>query len=176
MDAVTIVLVIVAIIVVGGIIAYVMSRSGRAAEARRAKAAEIREEAAEHDRRLREDEVSAAEARARSEMARVEAQKRELEAERLAAEADSRSQSAAAARQERDERLRLADERDPDVRTGKDGQRLDDDVADVREEAVDERDRLGSERREGPYVEGYDEGRADRRDESDTSGWGDRRV
>lgn len=137
MDGVTIVLIIAAIIVAGGILAYVMSRSGRrSSEAARAKAAEIREQAAEHDRRLREDEVSAAEARARSEMARVEAQKRELEADRLAAEADSRSSSAAAIRAERDEQLRLADQHDPDVRT--------DDADDA-------------------YAEGYDEERADTR-------------
>ena len=137
MDGVTIVLIIAAIIVAGGILAYVMSRSGRrSSEAARAKAAEIREQAAEHDRRLREDEVSAAEARARSEMARVEAQKRELEADRLAAEADSRSSSAAAIRAERDEQLRLADQHDPDVRT--------DDADDT-------------------YAEGYDEEQADAR-------------
>ena len=58
-------------------------------------------------------------------MARAEAQKRELEAERLAAEAESRSQSAEEVRRERDEQLRLADLRDPDVKTDKDGRRLD---------------------------------------------------
>ena len=124
MEGSTIVWIIVAIIVVGGIIAYVMSRSGaRRAEVDRAKAAEIRESATEHDRQLREREATAAEMRARSEMARVEAQKRELEAERLAAEADHRSESADAVRRERDEKLRLADMRDPDVLT--------DDVADT---------------------------------------------
>ena len=108
------------------IIAFVMSRSGaRRVEAERAQAAEIREKAVEHDRRLRESEASATEASARSEMARAEAQKRELEAERLAAEADSRSESAEAVRRERDEQLRLADLRDPDVQTDKDGHRLD---------------------------------------------------
>ena len=58
-------------------------------------------------------------------MARAEAQKRELEAERLAAEADSRSERADAVRRERDEQLRLADLRDPDVETDEDGNRLD---------------------------------------------------
>ena len=118
--------IVVAVVVVGAIIAFVMSRSGaRRVEAERAQAAELREKAVEHDRRLRESEASATEASARSEMARAEAQKRELEAERLAAEADSRSESAEKVRRERDEQLRLADLRDPDVQTDKDGHRLD---------------------------------------------------
>ena len=58
-------------------------------------------------------------------MARAEAQKRELEAERLGTEADSRSERADAVRRERDEQLRLADLRDPDVETDQDGNRLD---------------------------------------------------
>ena len=126
METGTIIWIIVAIIIVGGIAAFVLSRSGaRRTEADRAKAAEIREQANQHDRELREREASAAETKARAEMARVEAQKRELEAERLAAEADTRSESAAAVRQERDEQLRRADRRDPDVLTDKEGYRID---------------------------------------------------
>jgi hypothetical protein len=126
METGTVIAIIVAIIIVGAIVAFVLSRSGaRRTEADRAKAAEIREQADQHDRELREREASAAETKARAEMARVEAQKRELEAERLAAEADSRSESAAAVRQERDEQLRRADRRDPDVLTDKEGYRID---------------------------------------------------
>jgi hypothetical protein len=126
MDTSTIVWIIVAVVVVAAIIAFVVSRSGaRRVEAQRAQAAEIREKAIDHDRRLRENEASATEADAKAQMARAEAQKRELEAERLAAEADSRSEQADAVRRERDEHLRLADLRDPDVQTDKDGNRLD---------------------------------------------------
>ncbi len=50
-----------------------------------------------------------------------------LEAERLAAEARERSDRANAIRAERDEQLRLANLRDPDVRTDEDGYRIDDD-------------------------------------------------
>lgn len=50
-----------------------------------------------------------------------------LEAERLAAEARERSDRASAIRAERDEQLRLANLRDPDVRTDEDGYRIDDD-------------------------------------------------
>ena len=53
MSGSTIVWIIVAVIVVGAIVAFVMSRSGaRRAEAERVKATEIREEASQHDRRL----------------------------------------------------------------------------------------------------------------------------
>lgn len=122
----TIIWIVVAVVVVVAIIAFVMSRSGaRRVEADRARAAEIREKAVEHDRRLREDEASATEADAKAHMARAEAQKRELEAERLAAEADSRSERADAVRRERDEQMRLADLHDPDVETDKEGNRLD---------------------------------------------------
>ena len=126
MDTSTIIWIVVAVIVVAAVVAVVMSRSGaRRAESERAKAAQLREQATQHDRELRERETTAAETRAKAEMARVEAQKRELEAERLAAEADNRSQSAADLRSERDDQLRRADLRDPDVRTDKEGYRVD---------------------------------------------------
>lgn len=126
MDTSTIVWIVVGVVVVAAVIAFVVSRSGaRRVEAKRAQAAAIREKAIGHDRRLREDEASATEAEAKAQLARAEAQKHELEAERLAAEADSRSERADAVRRERDEQLRLADLRDPDVQTDEDGNRLD---------------------------------------------------
>ena len=126
METSALIWIVVAIVVVAAIIALLVSRSGqRRAESERAKAAEIREEAQGHDRALREREASAAEARGRAEVAHAEAQQRELEAERLAAEAGNRSDDADAVRRERDEKLRLADSRDPDVRTDADGFRID---------------------------------------------------
>lgn len=126
METSTLIWIVVAIVVVAAIVALLASRSGqRRAESERAKAAEIREEAQGHDRALREREASAAEARGRAEVAHAEAQQRELEAERLAAEAGNRSDDADAVRRERDEKLRLADSRDPDVRTDADGFRID---------------------------------------------------
>jgi hypothetical protein len=122
----TIIWIIVAVIVVIAIIGLVMSRSrGRRVEVQRAKAAEIRQEAAEHDQHLREREASATEAQAQSELARAEAQRRQVEAERLEAQARERSVDAESVRRERDERMRLADLHDPDVRTDKEGYRLD---------------------------------------------------
>lgn len=124
----TIIWIIVAVIVVIAFIAFVTSRSrGRQVEAKRDRAAEIRQEAAEHDQKLREREVNATEAQARSELARAEAEKRRLEAERLEAEAREHSGDAEAVRRERDERMRLADLHDPDVRTDKEGHRIDED-------------------------------------------------
>ena len=167
MDTSTIIWIVVAVVVIGAIIAFLVSRSGtRREDASRAKAAEIREKAQEHDRRLRESEASAAEANARSEMARVEAQKRELEAERLATEAANRSEGASAVRRERDEQLRLADLRDPDVLTDKDGYRVDEqgnrlDRADGR---LDDGDLRGSDR---TGLDPRQETAAERRDDVD---------
>jgi len=158
MDASTIIWILVAVVVVGAIVAFVVSRSGaRRVGAERAKAAEIREKALGHDRRLREDEASAAEADARAQMARAEAQKRELEAERLAAEASRRSESAETVRRERDEQLRLADLRDPDVETDTDGNRLDQRTAGVGAQGGSMDGRPDS-RREGRSTEGVRDG------------------
>ena len=71
-------------------------------------------------------EASVTEAQARSDLARAEAQRQQLEAERLAAEAQSRTSSVESVRRERDEQLRLADLKDPDVRTDDEGYRIDD--------------------------------------------------
>ena len=61
MDTSTIIWIVVAVVVIGAIIAFLVSRSGtRREEASRAKAAEMREKAQEHDCRLRESEASAA--------------------------------------------------------------------------------------------------------------------
>ena len=51
--------------------------------------------------------------------------KGELEAERLAAEAQSRTSHVESVRRERDEQMRLADLKDPDVRTDDEGYRID---------------------------------------------------
>ena len=181
MDTSTIVWIIVAVVVVAAVIAFVVSRSGALrVQAQREQAADIREKAVGHDRRLRENEASATEADARAQMARAEAQKRELEAERLAAEAESRSDSADAVRRERDEQLRLADLCDPDVETDRDGNRLDrgadtlqrrDTVDDGSGDRVDEANHAHDERRDtlsdgsGDRVDeraqGYDQRRTD---------------
>lgn len=118
--------IVIAIVVVLAIVAFVVSRSrGQRVETHRAEAADLREEAAEHDRRLREQEAEATRARAQAQLAEADAQQQRLEAERLAERADHHSEGAAAVRSERDEQLRQADLRDPDVRTDDDGYRVD---------------------------------------------------
>lgn len=125
MDTTTIFIIIAVLVVVAVVVGVVLSRSGdRRAEAGRAKAAEIREDAAEQGRDLREREASAAEAKAKSELAAAQAQKQQVEAERLEDEARARTQSAGVVREEHDEKLREADQHDPDVRTDDDGNRL----------------------------------------------------
>jgi len=124
MDSSTVIWIVVAILVVLAVALFLWRSRGQEA-AQRAKADEIRQTAAEHDRRLREEEAEATRTRAQAQLAEADAQQRQLEAERLAAEADDRAQGAQAVRTERDEQLRLADLHDPDVRTDDDGNRID---------------------------------------------------
>jgi hypothetical protein len=102
---------------------------------------------------------------------RAEAKKRELDAERLAGDAESRSRSAAELREKRDEQARLADLRDPEVPTDKEGYRVDEqgnrlDEGRVQTDAYSvgrSRDSSGAPR-DGAYREGTQDdplGRAD---------------
>ncbi|WP_299441519.1 hypothetical protein [uncultured Phycicoccus sp.] len=126
MSTAQVILVVLVVVVLGGALAYFsMNRGSRHEAAERAKAEELREQAAEHDRELREREAAAAEAQAKSDLARAEAEKQQLEAERLAREAADRSAAAGEVRDEREEQLRLADRHDPDVPTDDEGHRRD---------------------------------------------------
>jgi FtsZ-interacting cell division protein ZipA len=150
MDSSTILWIVIAIIVVLAVVLFLWRSRGQEAS-HRAKAAEIRQTAAEHDLRLREQEAEATRTRAQAQAAETDAQQRQVEAERLAAEAEDRAKGAEAVRSERDEQLRLADLRDPDVRTDDDGNRLDDDGNRVDPAtgtaATEEADRAQAERR-----------------------------
>lgn len=125
MSTAQIVLIVLVVLVIGGGLAYLMAqrRSG-SEDAQRAKAEELREQAAEHEHELREREVAATEARAQSDLARAEAEKQQLEAERLDNEARDRAAAAGAVREDHEEQLRLADEHDPDVTTDDEGRRV----------------------------------------------------
>ena len=124
MDSSTVIWIVVAILVVLAVALFLWRSRGQEG-AHRAKAAEIRETAAEHDRHLREQEAEATRTRAEAQLAEADAQQRQLEAERLATQADHRAQAADEVRSARDEQLRLADLHDPDVRTDDDGNRID---------------------------------------------------
>ncbi|MDU0313935.1 hypothetical protein RKE38_09575 [Phycicoccus sp. M110.8] len=118
MDTSTIIWIIVVVVVVAVAVALFARRSSaRRVEAQRAEADSIREEAREHDRELRAREARAEETEAQAAAARAEADRKAAEAKRLEAEAERHGQGAEEVRAVRDDHLRRADERDPDVDT-----------------------------------------------------------
>ncbi|WP_377639708.1 hypothetical protein [Oryzobacter terrae] len=122
----TVVWIVIAVVVLALLVALVSRSRGQRTGAQRAKAAAIREEAAEQDRLLREREADAARLAAEADLAKAHAAQRALEAERLTEQAQARLQHTDGLREERDDRRREADRRDPDVRTDAHGNRLDD--------------------------------------------------
>jgi biopolymer transport protein ExbB/TolQ len=122
MDSSTVIWIIVAIVVVVLVVALVMRATrARRLENHRAEAQELRETAAAHDRAMRERMAGAEQAEARARAARAEADKLEAQAER-------HREGATAVRNERDEQLRRADARDPDVETAEDDYRTERDT------------------------------------------------
>lgn len=117
---------IIAIVVVLALVAFLVTKGRKRREdSQREQAAELRSTAAQHDRETREKEAAALEAQAKADKARAEAQERQARAQKLEAEAERRGEGAASARETRDEHLRRADERDPDVQLDDDGRRVD---------------------------------------------------
>ena len=117
------ILAILVVLVVVAAIAWAATRNRRV-EAQREKAEELRAEAAEHDRELREQEGRVEEVRARAQQARAEADQRAAEAKRLEADAERHDAGLDGVRERREERLREADARDPDIETDRDGFRV----------------------------------------------------
>ncbi|QGN57403.1 hypothetical protein [Nostocoides sp. HKS02] len=137
MSATTIVWIVLVIVLVAIVLAVAMRASrGRREEAHRAEAQQLREEAAGPDLELRRREAAADHAAAKAQQAKAEAEQYE-------AEAEARRQSAAGVRDERDDVLRRADARDPDVETDEDGRRINDGGLDDRTEV----DRSAEDRR-----------------------------
>jgi len=119
--------IILAVIVIAVIVAAVMSQSRKKTEeSHRVEATQLRDPSADHHLRLQEQEASAAGAEAEARRVRAEADQRAAEAKRLEVEAQRRDQDRDAARQEHESTLRRADALDPDVRSDKEGYRLDD--------------------------------------------------
>jgi hypothetical protein len=112
--------VIVAIIVIAVIAAVVAASTKRKKEQNRARAGELREQAAAQATGLQQREAHARETEARAAEARAEADRKQAEAERLEAEARDRHETAAGYRDQHAENLRRADELDPDVDTSRD--------------------------------------------------------
>lgn len=122
----SIIWIILAVVVLIVVVALIASQARKRRDvARRDEAEQLRHQAAEHDRDLREREAEAASADAKARKVRAEADERAAEARRLEVEAERRGERRAESEHERDERLRRADALDPDVRTDRDGRRLD---------------------------------------------------
>ncbi len=116
METSTIVWIIVAVVVLLAGIAVAVRMTGRQKLNRqRAKAEEIREQAAAQEGTVRRHEAEAAEQDALARQAQAEADQKAAEAERLRIEAEERATRAADSRAEHQDRLRSADEVDPDV-------------------------------------------------------------
>lgn len=125
-------LAILVVVVVIGLVAR--SASAKKKERNRADAEALRTRAQSHEHDLRDREAQAAVADAEARRARAEAEAQAAEADRRAAEADRLEVQAARSGEHRDdlhrrhqEQLREADRLDPDVRTDKEGRRLDGD-------------------------------------------------
>ncbi|HEU4332039.1 MAG TPA: hypothetical protein VFR40_13045 [Lapillicoccus sp.] len=116
---------IVLVVIVVAIVAVVLASRSRQRETRREEAADLRDPSAEHHMELREKEAAAAATEAEARRTRAEADQRAAEAQRLEVQAQRASLDRDAAAAESQEKLRRADALDPDVRTDKEGYRVD---------------------------------------------------
>ncbi|MGO4593857.1 hypothetical protein AB4Z18_08540 [Leifsonia sp. 2TAF2] len=114
-----IILIVVVVVVIAVIAIIATVGRNRKREADRRRAEEMRQSAAQTELDARDREAKAARAAA-------DAKQAEVDAERLRREAEERESSAASARSESEEAMRRADHVDPDVRTDKNGNRIDD--------------------------------------------------
>jgi hypothetical protein len=106
------------------VVGVLLSRS-RQQESRRAEAAELRNPTADHQMELREKEAAAAASEAEARRVRAEADQRAAQAQHLEVQAQRASLDRDSAAETNAEQLRRADALDPDVRTDKEGNRLD---------------------------------------------------
>lgn len=121
MDGSTIVWIIVAVVVLLVVLAIAgVFGKKKKTEHDRSRAQELREQAAAQSTGVQQHEAQARETEAEAKAARAEAERRAAEAQRLEAEAADKRSTAAGYREERDERLRQADELDPDRDTSTD--------------------------------------------------------
>ncbi|WP_050668168.1 hypothetical protein [Luteipulveratus halotolerans] len=96
----------------------------RKANAQRAEAAELRQDAQGRAPRVQAREAEADQVSAAAQQTRAEADRKEAEARQLEAEAAERQRLADREREAHDQRLRKADEIDPDVETDDHGRRV----------------------------------------------------
>ncbi len=119
MSVAAIVGLVVVVLVVLVVVALVVRRNGeRRREQDRSEAAEMRNRAAEEDRVVRTHEAEAAEKEAAARQARAESDRKAAEADKLELQAGERGERASVKRDEQRDRLRAADDLDPDVPEG----------------------------------------------------------
>lgn len=116
MDTSTIVWIVVGVLVLLALVAVAVKLGGRKKlDRQRAKAGEIRHQADSEESTVRRHEAEAAEQDALARQARAEADLKAAEAEKLQIQAEERAEQASGKRTEHQDRLRVADEVDPDV-------------------------------------------------------------
>ncbi len=134
MDTSTIVWIVVGVLVVLALVAVAVKLSGRQkVDRQRAKAGEIRQQADSEESTVRRHEAEAAEQDALARQARAEADRKAAEAEKLQIQAEERAEQASGKRTEHQDRLRVADEVDPDVPNDHAGESRTDDTDDRRD-------------------------------------------
>lgn len=117
---------VAAVLVVLILVVLAVRKSRHASTVRaREEAAELREKAREQEWEVREREAKASQADAEARRIRAEADSRAAEAESAEVNAQRLAQSRDEAASAHEEQLRAADLRDPDVRTDREGRRLD---------------------------------------------------
>jgi FtsZ-interacting cell division protein ZipA len=116
-DVVVWVIVAVVVLAIIAVVIYLMNRSRteRALEAQRTEARDLRESAEADRLDVQRREAEAARLDAQARVAQAEADARAADAAQLQADAQQRAQHAGGARADVDERLRRADEIDPDM-------------------------------------------------------------
>jgi hypothetical protein len=117
---------ILIVVVVVAVIAAVVASRSRQQENRRVEAADLRAPTADHHMELREKEAAAASSEAEARRVRAEADQRAAEAQRLQVQAQRAAMDRDTAAATSEEKLRRADALDPDVKTDREGYRLDD--------------------------------------------------
>lgn len=114
----------VAIVVILIIVGVSVMLRGRKKNANRQEAAALREDIHSDEGSLLHKEEAAAEAEREAKKARAEADEKAARAEKLEMEARGRSEDAQESRSDHDRRVREADRLDPDIKTDKQGNRL----------------------------------------------------
>lgn len=119
-------IIVAAVVVIALVVIIALVVSNGKKKANRERAQNMRVEAQQREDEVRREEARAAETEAAARKARAEADEKAARAERLEMDAQGTSQTAGHLRHEQVEQQRQADRLDPDVKTDRHGERLDD--------------------------------------------------